>query len=286
MNTVYRSPEDLHEIYDLMHEMDFPYRYDSLYEAWEESYARDADGAGRALFAESETLAAYAAGKPVGFIQYGRTAFGFDSAGEISEKISYPVIRNFFFLPGWRKAGAELLERAMEKLARRRERIWAFYHYFGMSCYARHGKLFEGLSEVRELLLENGFAVEHENVFYSSRLAEWEATGAEIRWQDPTPGGQQRGELFLRGEIVGDCEVHILKQGEIAYLRWIGIDPKMRRKGVGSQAMAALRNDLLERGIRRLDTDTALTNERAQRYYQRNRFIREGLTRSYFADAQ
>ena len=43
---------------------------------------------------------------------------------------------------------------------------------------------------------------------------------------------------------------------------------------------------LFHRGLVRLDTDTALSNAAAQRYYERNRFTREGLTRSYYKDAE
>ena len=39
---------------------------------------------------------------------------------------------------------------------------------------------------------------------------------------------------------------------------------------------------LYDKGITRLDTDTALDNHRAQRYYEKNGFVREGITRSYF----
>ena len=47
--------------------------------------------------------------------------------------------------------------------------------------------------------------------------------------------------------------------------------------------MAALKSDLFGRGIRRFDTDTVLANTTAQRFYERNRFKREGITRSYYA---
>ena len=52
------------------------------------------------------------------------------------------------------------------------ETIYAFFHYFGMTCFARHGKLFETHNHIDSLLKENNFEIEHENVYYSSLLNE------------------------------------------------------------------------------------------------------------------
>ena len=46
--------------------------------------------------------------------------------------------------------------------------------------------------------------------------------------------------------------------------------------------MNSLKSFLYEKGINRFDTDTALDNTVAQHYYEKNNFIREGVTRSYF----
>lgn len=78
-----------------------------------------------------------------GFIQYGKTAFGFDNNGEITDKISYSVIRNFYFCKEQKEVGTKLLNENIKIHSDTRDRIYAFFHYFGMSCYARHGKLFE-----------------------------------------------------------------------------------------------------------------------------------------------
>ena len=60
----------------------------------ERSYLYDTDGEGRTLFSDLTTVGAYFGGKLVGFIQYGRTSFGFDENGEISNTVFYSVIRN------------------------------------------------------------------------------------------------------------------------------------------------------------------------------------------------
>lgn len=61
------------------------------------------------------------------------------------------------------------------------------------------------------------------------------------------------------------------------------MDENLRGQGIGSMCMAALKSDLFRCGIRRFDTDTALSNTTAQCYYERKRFKQEGITRSYYA---
>ena len=46
----------------------------------------------------------------------------------------------------------------------------------------------------------------------------------------------------------------------------------------------ALKQWLSQQGITRLDTDTAVLNLTAQRYYEKNGFTREGITRSYYLE--
>lgn len=270
------------EIYEYMLHFSFPYRYEVTFSDWERSYSRDVDGDGRALFLDLTTLGAYLDGHLVGFIQYGRTAFGFDEKGEISDAVSYPVIRNFYFDECRRDAGVRLLDEAVKALPDTADRIYAFFHYFGMSCYARHGKLFEGFDYIHGLLAEKGFTVEHENVFYSSTFSSAKQSAIRINWQDRTLGRQQYGEFLFGKDVVGGCEVHFLEQEKIAYLRWIFINDDLRGKGVGSECMSALKADLLGRGITRFDTDTALANSAAQHFYEKNDFIKEGVTRSYY----
>lgn len=135
----------LKEIYEYMNKLSFPYHYETDYDLWKQSYLRDVDGEGRSLFRNLTTIGAYQNDKIIGFIQYGRSAFGFDEKGEISEAASYAVIRNFYYDEENEEAGFQLLSEAMNRMKdAHMGRVYAFFHYFGMSCYARHGKLFEG----------------------------------------------------------------------------------------------------------------------------------------------
>ena len=185
-------------------------------------------------------------------------------------------------LPGCEPAGRQLLAHVHAAFAGCNERVYAFFHYFGMSCYARHGKLFEGFAPVHRLLLDSGFTVEHENVYYSSTLTACEAPAVALHWQNRSPGSQQACDFLLDGRMVGGCELHFLPDTAIAYLRWIYVNEELRGQRIGTACMAALRHDLYQRGVRRFDTDTARNNLVAQHYYEKNGFTCEGLTRSYF----
>lgn len=277
--------DNLKEVYDYMVKLSFPYRYEVEYSSWEKSYLYDVDGEGRTLFSDLKTIGAYLDSKLIGFIQYGKTAFGFDRNEEISDSVFYAVIRNFYFDEKYPDAGKQLLDFAVKALSDSTDRIYGFFHYFGMSCYARHGKMFEGYKFIHDLFLESGFTVEHENVFYSSKLQKNEnQNDMELKWYDKTLGGQQYCDFILGTDIVGGCEIHFLTQKNIAYLRWIYINEELCGKGIGSKCMSVLKNHLYHIGIRRFDTDTAVSNIIAQHYYEKNHFVKEGITRSYYWD--
>lgn len=93
-------------------------------------------------------------------------------------------------------------------------------------------------------------------------------------------------DFIFEKDIVGGCEIHFLEQENIAYLRWIFIDEGMCGNGIGSECMSALKTDLINKGIIKFDTDTALSNKVAQHFYEKNNFVKEGVTRSYYIEAQ
>lgn len=271
---------NLKDIYEFQLRFQTPYYFEVDFEIWKKSFTDDIDGEGRVLFKELLVKAVYDNDELVCFIQYGKTAFGFDDNGEISKDISYPVIRNLYFNKDRVDAGELLLKEAINNITTD-EKLYAFFHYFGMSCFARHGKLFEQHAYIDKLLKENGFEIEHENVYYSSRLYGDEESEAEIIPHNMTKGNQQYIDFKIDGNQVGGCEVHYLDD-TTAYLRWIYVNGNIVGKGIGTKCMIALKLFLYEKGIRRFDTDTALNNTVAQRYYEKNNFTREGITRSYF----
>ena len=192
------------------------------------------------------------------------------------------MIRMLWYDENREEAGSQLLRWALRAFAGE-GRVYAFFHYFGMSCYARHGKLFEGFGYIDGLLRQFGFSVEHENVYYSASLADNPETDIRIVWGEETAGGQRTAHFFDGEQCVGECEVHFVSE-EIAYLRWIYVSSPLQNRGIGSRCIRSLRNALAEEGFSRLDTDTAVGNLRARHFYEKNGFFREGTTRSYYRD--
>lgn len=271
---------ELKEIYDFQLSFQAPYFYKVDFEIWKKSFESDIDGEGRVLFKELSVKAVYENDELLGFVQYGKTAFGFADNGEISAEISYPVIRNLYFKEGRDDVGSLLLSEAMSDFDET-QRVYAFFHYFGMTCFARHGKLFEANTHIEALLKENGFVIEHENVYYSSVLSCDESNDVEITAGDLSKGNHQYIDFKIDGNQVGGCEMHYLDD-TTAFLRWIYVNGDIVGKGIGTKCMNSLKSFLFEKGIRRFDTDTALDNLVAQRYYEKNDFTREGITKSYY----
>ncbi len=272
---------DWKALYDYQCRIPYPYHFPTPFENWKSAMLSDHDGEGRTLFQDLTTLIATDENRILGYVQFGHTAFGFGPE-DISGDVHYSVIRMLYFAEDRPEAGQALLGSAMDSLGND-ERVYAFFHYFGLSCYARHGKLHEGFVHIGGLLLTNGFQLEHENVYYAARDISHHASAVTLSWHAITRGGQQSCDFFLDGTQVGCCEVHYV-QPAIAYLRWIFIFDTLQNQGVGSQCMTALMADLFQRGYTRLDTDTALDNCRAQHFYEKNAFAREGITRSYFKE--
>ncbi|MBE6794634.1 MAG: GNAT family N-acetyltransferase [Ruminococcaceae bacterium] len=271
---------NLKDIYDFQLSFKTPYFFDVDFEDWKKSFEEDTDGEGRKLFKELFVKAVYDNGILAGFVQYGKTAFGFNDNGEISSDISYPIIRNLYFREDRADAGKLLLSEAMKNLGTDKQ-VYAFFHYFGMTCFARHGKLFENHAHIDALLKEQGFEIEHENVYYSFILTESKNSEVTLTAGGLTKGNHQYIEFGIDGNQVGGCEVHYLSD-TTAYLRWIYVNGDIVGKGIGTKCMNALKTFLYENSITRFDTDTALDNTVAQHYYEKNGFTREGITRSYF----
>ena len=271
---------NIKDIYNFQIGFEAPYFFPVDFDSWRKSFTEDIDGEGRALFKDLNTKVIYDNNELIGFVQYGKTAFGFADNGDISSDISYPIIRNLYFNKDRIDAGKMLLNEALESLGNTK-RVYAFFHYFGMSCFARHGKLFEKYIHIEALLKENGFELEHENVYYSSVLKGEETSEAVVAPQALTKGNQQYIDFTLEENHVGGCEVHYLDE-TTAYLRWIYVNGDITGKGIGTKCMNALKIFLYEKGITRFDTDTALNNLVAQHYYEKTAFNREGITKSYY----
>lgn len=274
--------EELKQIYEYQLSFNAPFFITKDYNVWKNSFEADVDGQGRKLFKELCVKVAYDGDEVVGFIQYGKSALGFDEQGEISSDVTYNIIRNLYFNHDRADVGEKLLKEALDAFGTS-EKVYAFFHYFGMSCFARHGKLSERHEHIEELLKRNGFETEHENVYYSSVFTGNEVSEVVIKPYDMTKGNQQYIDFILSDNQVGGCEIHFLDEKN-AYLRWIYVNENITGKGIGTKCMNALKQWLYQKGIKRLDTDTAISNLTAQHYYEKNGFTREGITRSYYSN--
>lgn len=280
--------ENIEPLYDFfVQQINAPYYFPVDFIDWKQSMFDDIDGNGNKLFRSLDTYVSYCDGKITGFIQYGMSNIGFDESGEITDKISYPIIRNFFFLEDFESDGIKLLEKAMDFFKLKGEKIiYAFFHYFGMSCYGRHGKLFSDYSYIEKTLAEKSFKKEHENVYYSIDLTEKNINKFDskiaLKFGEISIGKHQYIAFMYDSNEIGGCEVQYLPQGDIAYLRWIYIDNNMTHKGFGTLCMQKLFEELYYKGIRRFDTDTADSNFIAQNFYSKLGFRNEGITRSYY----
>ena len=260
-----------------------PYHFPMGQEQWQASMLDDVDSDGRKLFDKLEVRCGKAQDVINGMIVYGTTAFGFDDAGEISRDVHYKVIRDLSFDPASPEVGQALLDGALADLGED-GCVYAYFHYFGLSGYARHGKLHESQGHIHDLLLANGFSVEHENVYYAKELLGQDAADGRVAigWKEMNGGNCREFAAIIDGQEFGWGQVHFLPQGHIAYLRWICIDEKRQHQGMGTAAMATLCAQLHQMGISRFDTDTALQNTAAQGYYEKTGFTSRGITRSYY----
>lgn len=94
------------ELWKQLHQS--PYHLPMEEHVWEDSMYEDVDSDGRRLFTQLHTEAS-----DHGMVQYGRSAFGFDEDGNISDTIHYPIIRTLAFDPAYPDEGEALLQTAL-----------------------------------------------------------------------------------------------------------------------------------------------------------------------------
>ena len=256
-----------------------PYYFPTSFEDWRRSMFEDCDD-GLPLFRELQTFIAETNGKITGFIQFGLTYFAFDEQGTKDYSKSHAVIRNLHYDDC--KGSAELLmDKAAEYFDKRNlSEHYAFFHCFGMSCYARQGKLHESAFHAERLLEKYGYGKEHENVYFVKHLDDI----VDSSFEDITFSYSKNGNTVRfsneKGDV-GGCELYFVPNSTICFLRWIWIDKKFQHQGVGTKCMNKLFSELRKKGITRLDTDTIDTNFNAQNYYLKMGFTRMGIMRSY-----
>lgn len=283
----YERITDFHPVYAyyLKIKATVPYWLDADYETWEKSFVSDCDYDGEEMFSQLYTSVARQGEEILGFIQYGIPNYLYDTNGEKDRTVRGGVIRMLHFAPE-SGCGEGLIRIAEDYFtAMHVQRRFAFFHAFGMSCNAGHGKLHCGLAYIEGALADFGYIKEHENVYYKLLLTDCSKSRddcVQVKYEPVNPRGLQEFSLFAGGNWVGAGALVFLPQGKMCYLKWVYIDGNQQGKGYGAAALRNLIADLSEQGLERLDTDTADGNQIAQSLYRKVGFQDMGRTRSYY----
>lgn len=285
MNYEYKKITDLKQIYDYYNRIKnaVPYWFNVDCNLWLESYQNDTDYDGEKMFSELVNYAAYAENEIVGFVQFGISNYTYNQNGEKDYSEKWGVIRNLYF-DKEHNCGELLISLAESYFSEKNiSKKSAFFHALGMTCNAGHGKLFCGLPHIETALLKFGYEKEHENVYYKRLLTgnDFVSDTVSVEYGEINPKGLQEFSIKADGKDVGAGALVYLPQGEICYLKWIYIYDTEQGKGYATSALKSIFSDLYEKGIRRLDTDTADCNIIAQKLYEKVGFADMGRTRSY-----
>ena len=241
------------------------------------------------IFRSQEIFIALEKDQIIGFCQYGQPAFAWDKDGQKYYNPRIGILRHFYFDEA-RLDVANLLFAQSERYLKQFPNQHAFYHMFGMSCNAHHGKLHQRLTHVDSFLRNKDFQVEHENVYYSLELRESELIRhqkLELVPQASLESDIQNYEICLSNHAIGTIQVRYLDSltggstTDIAYLMWIEIASAFHGQGWGTKSMELLILHLQAKKYQQLHLDTASTNHPAQRFYERFGFQNRGRTRCY-----
>jgi ribosomal protein S18 acetylase RimI-like enzyme len=265
-----------------------PYFFSVSSEKWRECLFEDKLD-NETIFLFQEIFIAIEKDHVVGFSQHGQPAFAWDKNGKKYNNPQISVLRHFYFDED-RFDAANLLFANSEKYLKKFPSQHAFYHIFGMSCNAHHGKLHQSLPHIDLFLREQGYQVEHENIYYSLEFDEGKPMHQHELRLVPKPilkPDIQDYDIFLLNNPIGTIQVRFLEKltggftADIAYLMWIEINREFHGQGWGTKSMQLLIDDLQSKKYHQLHLDTASTNLVAQQFYERFGFQNRGKTRCY-----
>lgn len=259
-----------------------PYYFQTSFEDWRACMFADTTYKGAPLFSELLTFAIIDNEQIEGFISFGYSAFVFSDDDTLDFAKKYAIIRHVHYLENAKNVDM-LFEKANEYFDTHKvEERYAFFHYFGMSCYARQGKLHETAFYIEDTLTKHGFELEHENVYFAKEINEEsnKTNGINIVTHERENG--LLIDFVMDVEQIGGCELYFVKNSTICYLKWIYVDTSQTGAGLGTMCMQNLFAYLHETGITRIDTDAPDINTIAQGFYAKNGFVNKGKMRSYY----
>ncbi|MBO0475251.1 GNAT family N-acetyltransferase [Enterococcus ureasiticus] len=261
-----------------------PYFHLTTKQTWKKSCFEDTDFEGKQKFKELFTVVAREDEQIEGFIQFGLSSYGYDENGEKDFLKPIAVIRQIYFSERKETIGQKLINEALNYFKQNNfSQYYAFFHALGMSFTSSHGKLSKNFDCIENLLLNNGFKIEHANVYYRKILQNEFVTKNKLILKHDCNLNECTDNItfLLETEPIGKCNIFYLPDGKRVYLRWIFLADEFQNKGYGSQSMKLLCKYLYQKNCTELHTDTADSNFRAQRYYLKNNFSDLGRTRSY-----
>lgn len=266
-----------------------PYFFPVSLERWLDCLLEDKLD-GEQMFLSHVIYVAVENGEITGFIQCIQPTFAWNEEGEKLLNPQIGIVRHFYFDPGRDEVAKRLFDQSAHFI-NQFDNQHAFYHIFGMSCNAHHGKLHETLSHVELFLKGRGFKLEHENLYYYLKLKEKRDQGKsdlKIVLKPSSVGSIQEYEIFIGEDQIGGLQIRLLDKlsggmtKDTVYLTWIGIKEGYRGQGWGTRSIQLLADRWLSCGIKYLHTDTASDNLGARKLYERLGFQNGGKTRSYF----
>jgi ribosomal-protein-alanine N-acetyltransferase len=74
------------------------------------------------------------------------------------------------------------------------------------------------------------------------------------------------------------------KKTQIGHIVTLDVHPDFRRQSIGHHLMERAEGRLRQRGATRIILEVGVTNETAQRFYEKRGFLRQKLLRHYYAD--
>ncbi|MCP4538710.1 MAG: GNAT family N-acetyltransferase [Chloroflexi bacterium] len=288
MNIKEYKKDDLHKLFEYWQKMGaaIPYFFPVSASKWQTCLLED-ELEGEKVFKSLETYVATESDQVLGFVQYGQPNFAWDENGNKYSDPQIGVIRHLYFERGRNDVGEALLAKISDRMTQFQQNH-AFYHAFGMSCNAHHGKLHSSQSHVEQLLQAHGFAVEHENIYYVLDMNVVESIeDGRLQLKSAPEGNKENFQAQLNDETIATAQVRYmgaLTNGyahDVAYLTWIGMHEQHQGKGIGTEFLQLLVEYLTSKGYRYLHTDTASDNLRAQHFYEAREFDRQGCSRCY-----
>lgn len=284
------TDQDINKLYKYWQQIGerVPYFFNVSRDKWHQALVEDKLD-GQPLFKDIQTYLALENEQVVGFVQFGQPNFYWDDNGKKFYDPDVGVIRHLFYDKNNPEVGETLLNKAIIYLNNFKYKD-AFFHIFGMSCNAHHGKLYNEHLYIEELLTKYGFKKDHENIYYTLDLDEVQGpaeTDIEIRSEMMEDVQKEIFSLYHQDERIGSAEIRYLERltggltQNTAYLTWIVMAELARGKGFGSKFINLLAQNLKEKGFKSLHADTADDNHFAQQFYNKNNFKEDGYSRSY-----